>query len=144
MAGFQAKDVGDALAAYLAAVAIELTLEVTANLIEATPVDTGHARANWVPGIGDPPEDEQPAGAQAAGMAAVATYKLGDGPLNITNNVPYIGPLLNGHSSQAAPGWDLAAVDAAVATVQARHDGLNIDLTTTGPSVRITPREPPP
>ena len=32
----------------------KITLDVTANLIESTPVDTGWARANWVPQIGAP------------------------------------------------------------------------------------------
>ena len=32
----------------------EITLEATANLIEDTPVDTGWARANWIPSITTP------------------------------------------------------------------------------------------
>jgi hypothetical protein len=33
---------------------VRLTLEATANFVQATPVDTGWARANWVPQIGTP------------------------------------------------------------------------------------------
>jgi hypothetical protein len=127
-----------------AGAASALTLEATANLVEETPVDTGHARRNWVPGIGAPQDGEPDTGAaQAAGMAEVAGYKLGDGALSITNRVPYIGPLLGGHSDQAPAGWDLAAVDRAVQTIQRHYDSLRIDVTTSGPrpSVVITRRE---
>ena len=33
-------------------VIVKITLDVTANLIEANPVDTGWSRANWVPSVG--------------------------------------------------------------------------------------------
>ncbi len=104
----------------------ELALEITANLVEACPVDTGNARAHFVPVIGS----SDPGGtSQAEGIAALATYRLGDGDVYIANNVPYIDYLIAGSSSQAAPGWDLDAVDRAVATVQARHDGFTIEVT---------------
>ena len=35
-------------------VIIKITTDVTANLIETTPVDLGWARANWVPSLGAP------------------------------------------------------------------------------------------
>lgn len=122
----QAAAIGARLRAELAGAARALTLEVTANLIEACPVDTGNTRARFIPSIGEPGEG---ASAQQAGMAAVATYKLGDGPLHITNNTPYLPFLLVGSSSQAAPGWDLAAIDQAVQTVQQQYGAVAIDVT---------------
>lgn len=87
-----------------------IVLDATANLIEDTPVDTGWARANWIPSIGAPPS--QPAGsptdvgaaraAQQQGVAQIAVgYTLEQGNVNITNNVSYIRPLNEGSSSKA-------------------------------------------
>lgn len=139
-----AKAVGDALRSLIAQAAAGLVLEVTANLIEACPVDTGHARANFVPSIGEPATGEDSGGAQAAGIAAVAAYKLGDGDLHISNNAPYIDRLIAGSSSQAPAGWDLVAIDTAVQTVQAQYDSLDIDVTMgpAGAAASITPRTP--
>jgi len=89
-----------------------LTLEVTANLIEDTPRDTGWARSNWIPSIGQStetiagsPDNITPA-AQQRGLAEVAsTYKLSRGAVFVTNNVPYILPLNDGHSKQAPAGF---------------------------------------
>lgn len=102
-----------------------LALNVNAELIRVTPVDTGWARANWVPNIGAPFEgtagtrEEAEAGllntaAQQSGLASVATtYKL---PLEIhqTNNVPYIELLNEGSSSQAPAMFVQAAILRAV------------------------------
>src|SRR5947207_9574670 len=75
-----------------------LTLNVVANLVRppaqgGTPVDTGWARANWVPSIGAPREalagsrDSVSAVEQEAGVALVAgTYKLAQGAIFISNN----------------------------------------------------------
>ena len=93
-------------------VIIKVTLDVTSNLIEANPVDTGWSRANWIPSVGSPTKD--PAGskqavstaAQAAGLARMRTYDLHrDGKVFITNNVPYIVRLNEGSSRQAPKGF---------------------------------------
>jgi hypothetical protein len=123
----QAKAVGDQLRAELARAAAALTLEVNANLVEACPFRTGHARANFVPSVGEAATSEDDGAAQASGQIAVLGYQLG-APLFIANNVPYIGRLIGGSSTQAAPGWDLAAIDAAVQTVQQLYDGVEIDV----------------
>lgn len=69
-----------------------------------TPVDTGRARANWhldlnvvdvriiEPGEGD------------GNIEAIASYKLGQ-TVFISNNLPYIRALNNGHSIQAPAGF---------------------------------------
>lgn len=138
--GRQAAAIGNALAARVAHVTKALTLEVTARLVEACPVDTGHARANFVPHVGgayEGPPDE--GAAQAAGQAAVLNYKLGDGDVHISNNVPYLKFLILGSSAQAPAGWDLAAVHQAVETVRSQIDDL--DVSAEGYQVRIAPPE---
>lgn len=100
-----------------------LALNVTANLVEDTPVDTGWARANWVPQIGAPrstPSGTRPTDGgrastadQAAGQASVLGYKLGP-KIHISNNVPYIKKLNAGSSSQAPAAFVQAAILRAV------------------------------
>lgn len=108
-----------------------LTLDATANLIEDTPVDTGWARANWVPAIGAPdltPRTAEPSASAVPGAAAqqqaatalAAGWKFGDGQVFITNNVPYIGPLNDGHSGQAPSGFVEAAIGRAVKDLRGR------------------------
>jgi len=108
----------------------KVTLGIVANLVAApgeggTPVDTGWARANWVPNIGSPLDKvagsrEQAEkgllpGDQQQGIASVvASYRLARGPVHITNNVPYILPLDQGHSRQAPRGFIRRAIKKAV------------------------------
>ena len=106
-----------------------LTLEVTSQLIERTPVDTGWARANWVPNIGSPietdlsfiqSEEDRLASVgsarsdQQAGIASVFTYRLDQGPVFVSNNVPYIQVLNSGSSDQAPAAFVEAAIQTAV------------------------------
>jgi hypothetical protein len=123
----QAARVRANLEALIAEASKALTLEIAANLTTAAPVDTGHVRRNFVPSVGAPHGGEDEGAAQAAGQIAVLSYQIGDGNLFVTNNVPYLEQLLLGSSSQAAPGWDLIAVDAAVETVRQMFD-VSIDV----------------
>lgn len=88
-----------------------LGLNITALLIRDTPVDTGWARANWVPAIGSPrsrtagtrsaaDDGRIDRGPQVQGITALAGYRLGP-PVFISNNVPYINRLNSGSSRQA-------------------------------------------
>ena len=111
-----------------------LTLEVTANLIEATPVDTGWARANWVPAIGTPAltpstpsnkDDRRQASTQAkakqaSGTASIHGYKLQRGLVHVSNGVPYISRLNDGSSIQAPTAFVQRSVLKAVRTVSQR------------------------
>ena len=106
----------------------KVVLDVVANLRKAgvdggTPVDTGWARANWIPSHGgDSPTT--PAGSKLsvgvaeaalqAGIGSLLSYKLLSGPVYVTNNVPYILRLNDGSSTQAAKGFVQAAITAAV------------------------------
>lgn len=105
----------------------KVTLDVTANLVATTPVDTGWARANWVPAIGAPaetgleditptPDDAARArGQQQRALAGVATgYKTSQGRVFVSNNVPYIGELNDGKSTQAPAGFVQQAIYKAV------------------------------
>ena len=105
-----------------------LVLEIDANLRETTPVDTGNARAHWVPSVGA----ESPLDDHDAGVAAVLRYKLADGKAFISNHVPYISMLDLGHSRQAPAGFVEAAIARGLETVQSRFDSLKIDLSATG------------
>lgn len=106
---------------------VALTFEIHAELVESTPVDLGWARANFVPQIASPYREnlkdaapDSQAAAQRAGESIsrlgviAASYKLGNGPLFISNNVPYIGRLNDGHSRQAPPGYIPLAIDRAL------------------------------
>lgn len=119
---------------------IALALNVNANLRSnpplGTPIDTGWASANWVPSVGEPKiVDGEPADrkegptpaevAQRAQLAAegqndVLSWRLEDGPIFSTNNVPYIAALNNGHSPQSPRGFVQAAIEKAIRQTYSR------------------------
>lgn len=121
------------LEGFIDAVMKKLTLDIVANLRTApttgygTPVDTGWARANWIPQIGTPrtategTREAAEAGnvssaGQEAGIASVVTgYKRERGPIYISNNVPYILNLNEGSSKQAPKGFVQNAIAKAIA-----------------------------
>jgi hypothetical protein len=70
----------------------KLTLDAHANLVQASPVDTGKFRGSW--------------------NAETPTKPMQKG--RVTNNTEYAVPLANGHSPQAPAGWVENAVVAAV------------------------------
>ena len=101
----------------------KITLDLQANLIETTPVDTGWARANWVAGIGQPvlplqpeggrrtPGEVQAAASRAANAnAGVLRYTVRQGRVFMSNNVPYVEALNSGHSAQAPAGFVQQAI----------------------------------
>ena len=117
----QIRSVMDALERVAERVIIKVTLDVTSNLIETNPVDTGWSRSNWIPSVGS--STKAPVGskqsvspaAQAAGLARMRTYDLKrDGKVFITNNVPYIVRLNEGSSRQAPAGFVQRAIRKAI------------------------------
>ncbi len=134
----QAVRVGANLRGLVAAIKAELCLEiaanlreacpVAANLREACPVDTGHARANILPSVDEPYAGEVEGGAAYDAAVVAVIGAPPEAELFVSNNVPYWGRLIGGSSSQAAPGWDLVAIDTAVQTVEQKHAGLSIDV----------------
>lgn len=125
----RAQIVGAAISAAVDQVAKRIALASVAELVKApseggTPVDTGWARANWIPSIGSPvraPAGTRAAvstGAQTQGIAEVASrYTSAAGPIYIQNNVPYIQALNFGHSKQAPTGFVQLAIGRALARV---------------------------
>ena len=129
--GQQADRIGERLRKHIEQIFKALCLEIDKELRKATPVDTGHARANWVPSVGSPHvgdlESAAAAMAHAAGVAGVLRFKLGDGALWVSNGVDYVAILNYGTSDQAPAMWIEAAIDRAVATIQARYS-VKIDI----------------
>lgn len=119
MAG-EARRVSRELRQFVARAVARVATNVTARLIKETPVDTGWARANWIPAVGAPvdapagtPGDASSAqGAQQAGLNALAGYTdLSQGQITISNNVPYIQRLNDGSSQQAPAGFVEQAIE---------------------------------
>lgn len=97
----------------------KVVILVDQALVLATPVDTGRARANWIPSIGSPVTDYKetsfdPSGGTtiAAAVELTGSLKPGD-DFYISNNAPYIGALNDGHSTQAPAGFVEQGVEAA-------------------------------
>jgi hypothetical protein len=90
---------------------------VARSVIEATPADTGKAMSNWIAQLDAPSAGQREAHvpgtagstADINGQAAInqaidviRRYRAGQNrSINITNNLPYIGALNDGHSKQA-------------------------------------------
>lgn len=107
----------------------KFVLDLHADLVRATPVDTGHARANWQVSVGAPAEgivegedkgakgsDPSAASVAAASSVAMGTAKVHDETMYITNNLPYIERLNDGYSDQAPSGM----VEVALASAESR------------------------
>jgi hypothetical protein len=126
--GRHSEAIGARLRAHIEAIFKALVLEIDKELRRATPVDTGNARAAWMPSVGVPNlVEEGSSAAHAAGVGQVLAFKLGDGALWVSNGVDYV-PILNyGTSDQAPPLWIEAAIDRAVATINARYN-VKIDI----------------
>ncbi|MBT9158788.1 MAG: hypothetical protein DDT26_00035 [Dehalococcoidia bacterium] len=102
----------------------KVILAIDRAVVLATPVDTGRARANWQPSIGQPAEGTLPEPAspsagrdQSDVRAVIAGYRPGL-TVHITNNLPYIERLNNGSSSQAPADFVSFAILAVVRAVQ--------------------------
>lgn len=86
----------------------KVAFELDYAVVLGTPVDTGRARGNWYPSLNTPSGemswDSFGEGASLARVTStVASAKLGT-VVWLTNNLPYILPLENGHSKQAPSG----------------------------------------
>lgn len=94
------------------------------ELLILTPVDTGRARANWQTRSIEAtdeikyPQPDKPSSPEAAVEEAKQMFRdemkdHTDGPIHITNNVPYIDPLNRGTSSQQPAGFIERAIQTA-------------------------------
>lgn len=108
---------------------------VDTNLVQGTPVDTGRARSNWQVQIGSPTrseiaayapgfdgstEGENTRAAIEQGKAVIQTRQPGQ-DIFISNNLPYIGRLNEGYSSQAPSGFVQEAILKAAQVVRQRR-----------------------
>ncbi len=124
--GLQSNKINARLERVTELVVIDFLVNTTADLVDATPVDTGWARANWVPGLGTPSSDPVgtpeaiDSGAQSAGSSAVLSYRFGQ-LAYIANNTPYIGALNAGHSPQAPAGFVDTIVDQNIQALENRN-----------------------
>jgi hypothetical protein len=106
-------------------------LAILSGVIQATPVDEGRARSNWLVGINAPRREEVDAfnpgsdgstgganarAAQASGSQVIAAVS-GDDDLWLSNNLPYINALADGSSPQAPAGWVEDVIDAVAAEI---------------------------
>lgn len=103
-----------------------VALLVDSAVVLQTPVDTGRARANWQASVGEAKSGTLPAPASPglgvtqaleSAASAVASYK-GQVAIHITNNLPYIQRLNEGHSQQAPAGFVQKAMLAGVTAVR--------------------------
>lgn len=99
-------------------------------ITSGTPVDTGFARGGWTPTLGRPatdplipPTDETAARAagstnlaanQARSLRIASSYQLQNGPVFLTNAVPYIERLNEGSSAQAPAKFVEKAIEEAL------------------------------
>ncbi len=98
----------------------KIALDLDASIVLDTPVDEGRARGNWYPSINIPSaevdEDSLGPGVSLGRLnGVVATAQLGD-VIWMTNNLPYILALENGHSGQAPDGMVDVNAERAAAT----------------------------
>jgi len=98
----------------------KLALAIYAELTNVTPVDTGRARSSWrlTEGFIDPSTEE----GEGPFVPKPPNLPSDDGRLNkvyfITNNLPYINPLNDGHSTQAGQFFVQQAVKFATKQVK--------------------------
>ncbi|QQR47743.1 HK97 gp10 family phage protein [Myxococcus xanthus] len=84
-------------------------LGILANVVTASPVDTGQFRANWRAGVGARPDgtlestDKDGGATITAAKEALESAKLGD-TVYVANNLPQGRRLEFGHSQQAPNG----------------------------------------
>lgn len=89
----------------------KIAFDMSSRIIGRTPVKTGRARANWMLGIGTPntqtvdATDKDGNATSTMILSELTNYNFETGkPIFITNSVPYIVPLENGHSKKAPDG----------------------------------------
>lgn len=84
---------------------------VATELVNRSPVDTGHFKANWQFSVGSPPQgiltNEDPSGGETLGrlLGEIRSTPMPKGVHGyFRNNVPYALKLEYGHSTQAPQG----------------------------------------
>lgn len=97
-----------------------LARNITLDLRNNTPVDTGLAQSSWIPLIGDRHDVAIDSVAvqrskQVAGLVSLSSFRLPHGQISISNGQPYIRRLDRGHSAQAPRGFVRRSIRSAIA-----------------------------
>ena len=87
-----------------------VALVIDGDLQLNTPVDTGRAKLNWQASVNAPIDAEIALGARRAGAESLPPTRP-ESIIYITNNVPYIRRLNDGHSKQQPAGFVERAVE---------------------------------
>lgn len=90
-----------------------------------TPIDTGWASSNWTLSLDVPREDvlgsKENIISEDPGKAEAMKFDINvNNSIWLTNNVPYIARLNDGHSQQSPPGW----VDTAIDVIELEYGGI--------------------
>lgn len=108
MAEDQAAKIGRSIRAKLSQVTRDVIKLAMNNLINSTPVDTGHCASNWIASYKRPftgivgSREAVDWGPQRSSLDLLERYDVGrDGAIFIANNVPYLRFLDQGSSQQA-------------------------------------------
>lgn len=103
----------------------KIIIDLDTRVVLDTPVDTGRARGNWFASLSTPSSEVDDDAVDKSGAAAIAGIdrlaagiKIGEVAW-LTNNLPYILPLENGHSKQAPTGM----VDVNLNAIAAAYGG---------------------
>lgn len=103
---------------------VKTALTVHSVVVLGTPVDTGRARGSWLVAINRPadgtaesPGDFGYVAATTKAQRVLKGYKA-EQDVHLTNNLPYIVPLNQGHSQQAPAGFVEDAIAAGVRLVK--------------------------
>ena len=103
---------------------VSAALEINKRLILATPVDTGRAQSNWMPSLGSPASGQREP-MQPAEAMTIAQSTFSAAPpfpvLWLSNNLPYIRRLNQGHSKQAPAGFVETVIDGVVSAINGRQ-----------------------
>ena len=116
-------------------ICVSLVTNVTVELEDSTPKDTGWAAANWLPAVGSPQSAVaapttraeraasvgQAISAQQQQLAAIRSFKLSVGRLFITNSTPYLDELNAGSSRKAPAGFVQGSISRGVNITQAQY-----------------------
>jgi hypothetical protein len=103
----------------------KVCVDLSSKLIRQTPVETGRCRANWWPSIDTPIQRADWDRFSPDGSSQVAEVEQVVGELQlgqryvITNSLPYVESLNEGHSRQAPAGFVQALVSEAEHTASA-------------------------
>jgi hypothetical protein len=117
------------------AVVKKAALAADQALVLATPVDTGRARSNWIASVDIPVKEVRAPYAAGQGLGRgeganargaleqareeISKYEIGTHRrIVISNNVPYIETLNNGHSAQAPSGFIEKAIQQATTAIR--------------------------